>query len=317
MSERKKHKIAVIEFSDLDGRVTELGKFLSEELITRLYNSGRFKVVERQLLKKVLNEHELSAKGIVDEATAKQLGKILGVEVICSGTITDFVNSIKINARLISTETGQIIAVAAKQIVKDETINRLMGYKIPAKTDTKRKFNQNEDIFFKEDFAGYEVGDIVTNWGYNVMVKKLETREKYIENAVGDQVLTHSIDFPKNFTFSFDMWGRTDYLGETLTLIDKNGEELIIFIKTQNYSDYIYLNGISSNDLAPGMGNISKYNGWNTFKLIAKDNVFKTYLNGVFAVSGKFDKYSQFVRIRLTMRKNRRYKNFIGHTIYQ
>ena len=59
MTESKKTKIAVIEFSDLDGNVTEFGKFLSEELITRLFMTKRFEVVERQLLNKVLRDTNL------------------------------------------------------------------------------------------------------------------------------------------------------------------------------------------------------------------------------------------------------------------
>jgi len=82
MIELKKTKIAVIEFSDLKGNKTEFGKLLSEELITRLFRTGKFEVVERTLLNKVIAEHELSFTGIVDPDSAMQLGKILGIDAI-------------------------------------------------------------------------------------------------------------------------------------------------------------------------------------------------------------------------------------------
>lgn len=127
LNEGNKKKIAVVEFSDLDGKITEFGKFLAEELITRLFASKKFEVVERQLLNKVIEEHKLNMSGLIDENTAKQLGKILGVEAICSGTITDLVNFVKVNARIIDTETGSIFAVASAKIEKDDVVKKLIG----------------------------------------------------------------------------------------------------------------------------------------------------------------------------------------------
>ncbi|MFQ6114797.1 MAG: FlgO family outer membrane protein [bacterium] len=127
MTEYKKTTIAVVEFSDLQGNVTDFGRFLAEELITRLFQTKKFKVIERQLLNKVITEQKLSLKGLVDPTSAKQLGKLLGVEAIASGTITDLAQSLRVNARLISTETGEIFAVASTKIFKDESVMRLMN----------------------------------------------------------------------------------------------------------------------------------------------------------------------------------------------
>lgn len=120
-------KIAIIEFSDLDGNVTQFGQFLAEELITRLFTSKKFEVIERQLLNKVLEEHKLSLSGLVDPSSARELGRLLGVDAIVSGTITDLGTSLKINARLISTETGEVFAVAATEIEKDEKVINLLS----------------------------------------------------------------------------------------------------------------------------------------------------------------------------------------------
>lgn len=128
MGEKSKKKIAVVEFSDLQGSVNNFGRYLSEELITRLVNSGKFEdVVERRLLTKVISEHKLSLTEIVDPSSAKQLGKILGVDAIVSGTVSDLGNSLKVNARLIGTETGSIFAAASTTITKDESVHKLIG----------------------------------------------------------------------------------------------------------------------------------------------------------------------------------------------
>ena len=123
-------KIAIIEFADLEGNVTQLGRFIAEELITRIFTSGKFNVVERNLLQKVLEEQQLGMTGYIDQETAISLGQILGVDAIITGSITNLGKNVKINARLISTETGSVFAVASVNVLKDSTIKLLMGESI-------------------------------------------------------------------------------------------------------------------------------------------------------------------------------------------
>ncbi len=127
LSQEKKSKIAIIEFPDLQGNITQFGRFLAEELITRLYLTGKFEVIERQLLNQVMQEHRLMLEGIIDENSAKELGRILGVDAICSGSVADLVSSVKVNARMISAETGKIFSVASVEILKNEVIRKMLN----------------------------------------------------------------------------------------------------------------------------------------------------------------------------------------------
>lgn len=127
LSQKQKSKIAVIEFSNLQGNVTKFGRYVAEELITRLYLTNQFEVIERQLLNKVLSEHQLNLSGLIDINSAQELGRLLGVDAIASGSVTDLGNSVKINARLISTQTGKIFSVASVMIIKDDMVNNLIG----------------------------------------------------------------------------------------------------------------------------------------------------------------------------------------------
>jgi len=127
MTQQRKTAIAVVEFSDLQGNVTDFGRFLAEELITRLHATRKFRVIERLLLNRIIAEQRLSLSGLVDPNSAKQLGRLLSVDAIASGTIAELAQSLRVNARLISTETGEIFAVAAVEIFKDESVMRLMA----------------------------------------------------------------------------------------------------------------------------------------------------------------------------------------------
>ena len=133
MQTNNKKKIAVIEFSNLNRGVTEFGQFLAEELITQLFlvNVGKFDVVERQQLQKIIDEHHLGSSGLLDGAAMGKIGKILGVDAIVSGSITDLGNSVKINARLIAVDTGMVFAVAATDIPKVGTVTTLMSTLAP------------------------------------------------------------------------------------------------------------------------------------------------------------------------------------------
>lgn len=127
LTENQKRTIAVVEFVDLEGRVTNFGRFVAEELITRLYQTRKFKVIERQLLNKIVAEQKLSLGGMIDQTSAQKLGKLLGVDAIASGTVTDLGKTLRVNARLISTNTGEVFAVAAAEIAKDDSVTALMG----------------------------------------------------------------------------------------------------------------------------------------------------------------------------------------------
>lgn len=126
---QKTHKIAVIEFPNLEGNVSDLGKYLAEELTTRLFRTGRFRIIERQLMKNMMEEQKLNASGLIDEKTASKFGRILGVDALTTGTIAELNTSVKINARLIAVETGTVFAVASVKIPMSKEIEVLLGKK--------------------------------------------------------------------------------------------------------------------------------------------------------------------------------------------
>lgn len=67
ISNSRKKTIAVVDFVDLQGSVTELGRFLAEELSIELTSSNKtFEVIDRSHLKTILSEHKLSVTGLID-----------------------------------------------------------------------------------------------------------------------------------------------------------------------------------------------------------------------------------------------------------
>lgn len=128
-AEFKKTKIAVLDFQ-LQGEAftsKDMGKIVAEWLITGLVETGRFDVIERRLLEKILEEQKLGVTGIIDPTSAAQLGKILGVKTIVSGTLTSLEGIIEINARLINVDTASIIAAEKVRATSTGRLNELVS----------------------------------------------------------------------------------------------------------------------------------------------------------------------------------------------
>ncbi|BCL62454.1 hypothetical protein DGMP_31470 [Desulfomarina profundi] len=108
----QKTKIAVLDFVLHGDKLNTqgMGAIISEWFITSIVKSGRFDVVERAMLQKIISEQKLATTGLIDENSASELGKILGVKVIITGSVLKLKNSIEINSRVISVESGSIIA---------------------------------------------------------------------------------------------------------------------------------------------------------------------------------------------------------------
>lgn len=126
MDANHRTRIAVLEFPDLDGGTSPLGQYIAETLITDLFDTGKFQVVERRLLATMLKENKLKTTGLLDPATTKKLGQILGVDAIVSGTISNLANHVAVNARLVAVDTAAVFASASAEIEKDEDVKSLM-----------------------------------------------------------------------------------------------------------------------------------------------------------------------------------------------
>lgn len=123
---QNKTTLAVIEFSNLNGTVSGFGRFLAEKLISQLFETRRFKIIERNLLNRVIDEYKLSQSGVTSPEMAEKLGQLLGVEAIITGTVTDMGGGFDVNARIIDTSTGGLMAASSVIVAKDDLVMRLL-----------------------------------------------------------------------------------------------------------------------------------------------------------------------------------------------
>jgi curli biogenesis system outer membrane secretion channel CsgG len=118
----------------------DIGKGIADMVVTNLVRDGTYSVIERKQLEKILQEQNFTNSDRANPATAAKIGKVLGVNAIVIGTITQFgmeekkigvggfgsklgalgrvgtskgKANVVIDARMVDTETAEILAVAS------------------------------------------------------------------------------------------------------------------------------------------------------------------------------------------------------------
>jgi curli biogenesis system outer membrane secretion channel CsgG len=145
-----KKRVAVLNFdygtvqssvAAIFGANQDVGKGISDLLVQKLVQDGKYSVIERSALNKILAEQNFSNSDRADSPTAAKIGRILGVDAMITGTITQFGGEdkstsvgagavgvaskfgiggvqardaksvVRITARLVDTSTAEILAV--------------------------------------------------------------------------------------------------------------------------------------------------------------------------------------------------------------
>lgn len=122
LGDRPGLKLAVLQFPYVGGAASAGPAVVQERLTTELAQNKKLTLVERALLDKVMQELKLETSGAMDEAAVKKLGKQLGADAVVTGTLSDLKDGgTEVNARVVETETGRILAAASAVVRKDWT----------------------------------------------------------------------------------------------------------------------------------------------------------------------------------------------------
>jgi TolB-like protein len=121
--------VGVLDFSGVmmsnAGASVSLGKAVSSMLITELVGRPGITVIERQDLRKVLEEQRLALSGVVDESTAIEVGRILGAQYMIFGVATSW-SGLRLDMRAVDVETSEILSVEKMQGEDDELLDMVV-----------------------------------------------------------------------------------------------------------------------------------------------------------------------------------------------
>lgn len=127
VSVSKKTRVALTPFDGTNLNKITLSKVLPEMLSVELTMSGEFEVAERAQLDKVLKELEMSrSSGLMEPDSIKEIGKMLGVEGVIVGSLTELEKHVAISAKLIDAETGLVFSAAQVNLKKDAAVQEML-----------------------------------------------------------------------------------------------------------------------------------------------------------------------------------------------
>lgn len=155
-----KPRVAVLEFKNkADNQWWYHGgaEAAQDVFVTELVKSGKFRVVEREQLEALMQEKNLSLSGDVDPKTAVKIGKLLGVNYLLTGAVTEYGNTdvsgggggvyagkrkfvASLNARLIDTNTGEV--VWADEASQEEASIKVSVFGVGGGVDDNRMFDK-------------------------------------------------------------------------------------------------------------------------------------------------------------------------------
>jgi TolB-like protein len=134
LPEDKPLRLAVMDFTDLQGYTDVLGKYAADRLSIRLSQyPAKIQVVTRQRLEEILKEHKISRSGLFDQATTKRIGKLLGADALVLGTVIPMGFMLELTAEVVSIETGIVSPGATAWARYDSSLRQLQTQKrLPA-----------------------------------------------------------------------------------------------------------------------------------------------------------------------------------------
>lgn len=88
--------------------VAAVGEAVNALLMSRLSGVPGVKIVERERLQQALSEIRLAQEGVIDDATAKRLGRVLGADYMLNGEVKALGRKVLVSVRLMDLESSQL-----------------------------------------------------------------------------------------------------------------------------------------------------------------------------------------------------------------
>jgi len=172
----EKIRLAVIDFTitSQEPEHKNLDKIVTEWLTIFLVENQAFEMVERRELKKVLQEQNLGQTGIIEAESAAQVGEILGVNILITGTLISVGDTLEVTTRLVDATNGAIIGADSVSV---DDVDELRDQVKELAGSIKRKLSKKpatEDVKVFDSFDEDEFNTDRWEFGFDEKVKKAD-----------------------------------------------------------------------------------------------------------------------------------------------
>jgi len=111
---------AVLPFQERGRDVRDQGSKVTDLLFAKLAADPGLTLVDREDIKKLLEEHELNLSGLVNPQQATKVGQLTGAKLLITGSVLQVDNSLYLIAKIIGTETSRVVGASVKGNVRDD-----------------------------------------------------------------------------------------------------------------------------------------------------------------------------------------------------
>ena len=206
-------QVAAIFGSDVD-----VGKGISDLLVTNLVRDGSYSVIERKALDKILKEQNFSNSDRADPNSAAKIGKLLGVDAIIVGSITQFGNDTKntniggggggfggfglggfghkkskaivmLDARIVNIDTAEILGVAEGKGESSRESTSFLGG-----GGNWHGFGAGGADFGSSDFQNTIIGEAVKAAVDNMTTELIADKDKLVARTIVVEGLVAAVD---------------------------------------------------------------------------------------------------------------------------
>lgn len=141
--------------SDAQNKFVE--NYVTDALTQSIFETGNVRIIERANLEKILAEQKFQSSGLVDDNSAKAIGKIAGVDYVCYGDMKDIGEEITVNARIVDVESGEVLAISRTTVEKDKYLRDYAVAQKKVEVEKKRVEAEQKDIEERLAKAKWEV----------------------------------------------------------------------------------------------------------------------------------------------------------------
>ena len=190
---RENWSVAVADFPDLQGRVSDLGRYLAQRASTRFSQREGFRAVDRLRLMQALEELKLESPALANPTVARRIGNQIGFNAIVVGTIADLGEAVEIDARVSDLDTQQVLPAVVVRVPKTpELLALVAGQKIAAKPGVEGAEGavQGDGVMVLD---ASQPAPQTRNESYRVTVESARKAGRTVEVVVAFENLTGSI----------------------------------------------------------------------------------------------------------------------------
>jgi TolB-like protein len=116
----KVYAVAIFPFQERGNDVKGQGSKVTDILFANLIADPQLMLVDREELRKLLDEQELSLSGLANPAEATKVGQLTGAKMLITGSVVQSDTTLYLVTKVISTETGRVLGASVKGTVRDK-----------------------------------------------------------------------------------------------------------------------------------------------------------------------------------------------------